>query len=49
MLSMLLCNGSIIVNEFLKYFRIFSALISNLISVDTSNIKKNLFGILSYF
>lgn len=45
MLSMVLCNGSIIVNEF---FRIFSALISN-ISIDISNMKKKLFGILSYF
>lgn len=36
MLSMVLCNGSIIVNAF---FRIFSALISN-ISIDISNIKK---------
>ena len=39
---MLLCNAYniVIFNELIKYFKNFSALISNLIPVDTTNIKK---------
>ena len=39
---MLLCNAYniVIFNELIKYFKNFSALISNLIPIDTTNIKK---------
>ena len=42
MLPMLLCNAYniVIFNELIKYFKNFSALISNLIPIDTTNIKK---------